>query len=180
MIQPGEFYADPSCRSAPTESNKLAFTSRSRCAPKKKASPTSHLYYFHSSGSTFCLSPSPALPPLSLCLLPSWPALSPHITCLYSYKQHNVANGFATKVIRVKMHHLFFLIVKCHLAASTAGEPGRLMCVSHRPRSQPPEEKVNFLLWLGQEVCVCMCMHVYFHTVLARNCGIFNSQGEKK
>lgn len=82
---------------------------------------------------------------------------SPHITCLH--KRYNVANAFVTKGITVKMHHLCFLTLKHNLAASTAGEPGRLMRMSHRLRSRPPEEKVSFLLWpeTRKEVCLCVC-----------------------
>lgn len=148
-----ECHDDPSYRSAPTESNKWAFTSWSRCFAPFTSLTSSPLVPPSASLSISCSS-SPN--PLS--------GRSPHITCLY--KRHNVANAFVTKGIRVKMHHLCFLTVKHNLAASTAGEPGRLMCMSHQLRSHPPEEKVSFLLWpeTRQEVCLCV-LHV-----LARFC----------
>lgn len=91
---------------------------------------------------------SPA-PPSLLCLLHSWTALFPH-------REPNVANVSVTKGIGVKMQHLYPLFVKRRLAASNAGVLWRWMCVSHRPLSRPPEERVILLL-SRLFVCVCAC-----------------------
>lgn len=136
MIQPQDFSADLICTRTPAESDKWAFTSRDRCSRQNHLLPS--LLSLH----RLLLHLHLHLPPSSIFSTYS-AAVSPH------KELPNVANGSATKGIGVEMHHLFSLFVKRHLAASNAGELWSWMCVSHRPLSRPPGERVILLLsWL--------------------------------
>lgn len=144
MIQPQDFSADLICRRTPAESDKWAFTSRDRCSLQNHLLPSllslhRLLFHLHLPPSSIFSTPGQLCPLIRSCLMlqmDQW-----------------------QKVSELKMHHLFSLFVKRHLPASNAGELWRWMCVSHRPLSRPPEERVILLL-SRVCVCVCLCVHV--------------------